>query len=171
VETNIEASVVMITNVFFAGTNGGAIIGVSNLTVLVTNLAGQSFTVTASSQDLDLFNGTNAWPVFASTIIGPLTQNLPNTTTPRNAGYQLTVTRFSDMVTNPITVAQSYAGGSNALSWTSVPFTYPYSVLAATNLAGPFTVLTNNLHFSDTNGSYIDPNANAAQEFYRVSAP
>jgi hypothetical protein len=171
VETNIEASVVMITNVFFAGTNGGAIIGSSNLTVLVTNLAGQSFTVTASSQDLDLFNGTNAWPVFASSIIGPLTQSLPNTTNPRNAGYQVTVTRFSDIVTNPITVAQSYAAGSNVLSWTSAPFTYPYSVLAATNLSGPFTVLTNNLRFPDTNGSYVDPNPDSNQEFYRVSTP
>jgi hypothetical protein len=171
VETNIEASIVMLTNVFFAGTNGGAIIGLSNLTVLVTNASGQSFTVTASSQDTDLFNGTNAWPVFASTIIGPLTQNLPNTTNPRNAGYQLTVTRFSDMVTNPLTVAQSLSNGTNTLSWSSAPFTYPYSVLAATNVQGPYTALTNNLHFSDTNGSYIDPNANAAQEFYRVSTP
>ena len=170
VETNVEASVVMITNVYFAGTNGGATIGVSNLTAIVTTTAGEFFSVAVSSQDTDLVDGTNAWPVFASTT-GPLTQNLPNTTTPRNAGYQLTVTRFTDIVTNPITVAESFLTGTNTLSWSSAPFTYPYSVLASTNVQGPYTVLTNNLHFPDTNGSYVDPNANATQEFYRVSTP
>lgn len=171
VETNIEASMVMITNVYFSATNAGVVISAANLNATVTNSAGQFFSVTASAQDLDVINGTNTWPTFASTIIGPLTQNLPNTTTPRNANYQLTVTRFSDIVTNPITVTPSYANGTTTLSWASAPFTYPYSVQTATDIAGPFTTLTNNLHFSDTNGSFIDTGASAPVKFYRVSTP
>ncbi|HWC60542.1 MAG TPA: immunoglobulin domain-containing protein, partial [Verrucomicrobiae bacterium] len=89
VETNLEASMVMIKDVYFAATNAGGIIGTTNLTAIVTNTAGEFFMVAASAQDLDVVNGTNTWPTYASTIIGPLIQNLPNTTTPRNAGYQL----------------------------------------------------------------------------------
>jgi hypothetical protein len=171
VETNLEASLVMIRDVYFSATNAGAIITTGNLNALVTNSAGEFFSVAATAQDLDVANGTNTWPTYASTIVGPLIQNLPNTSTPRNAGYQISVTRFSDIVTNPLTIAQSLLSGTNTLTWESAPFTYPYSVSAATNIAGPFTVLTNNLRFSDTNGSFVDTNATAPQLFYRVSTP
>lgn len=171
VETNIEASIVLIHDVYFSATNAGAVISTTNLNAVVTNAAGEFFTVSASAQDLDVIDGTNTWPTFASTIIGPLTQNLNNTATPRNAGYALTVTRYSDIVTNPLTLTQLLGNGTDTLTWQSAPFTYPYTVSAAADVSGPYNVLTNNLHFSDTNGSFVDPSANGQQKFYRLSTP
>jgi hypothetical protein len=171
VETNIEASTVLIHDVYFSPTNAGAIISTTNLNAVVTNAAGEFFTVSASAQDLDVIDGTNTWPDFASTIIGPLTQNLGNTALPRNAGYAVTVTRYSDIVTNPVTLAQSLANGQDTLTWQSAPFTYSYTISVAPSITGPWNLLTNNLRFPDTNGTFVDPNANGQQSFYRLSTP
>jgi hypothetical protein len=168
--TNLQGSIVMLSNVFFVATNSGSLISTNN-NARVTNSAGQSFSVFASAQDLDLANGSNAWPNSAVTIIGPLTQNQSNSGKPRNANYNVTVTRLSDMVTNPFIVSEAFVPGTNTLTWASAPFTYPYSVWAATSVSGPYTLLTSGLHFPDTNGNFTDVNANADVEFYRISTP
>lgn len=171
VETNIEGSIVMLTNVFF-GTNAGTVISTNaNVTVTVTNASGEAFTVFFSPQDLD--TGLQTLPSFAWSVIGPLTQNLGNAITPRNAGYSVTVTRFADIVTNapPAAVlSASRSGNSTTIRWTAVPYSYSYSVLSSTNVAGPYLRAAGGLTFTNTTGSYTDTN-NTSQKYYRVTTP
>ena len=70
-----------------------------------------------------------------------LNQNLGNAATPRNAGYQVVVTRYSDIVTDaPPAVTASISGTtSKTVSWTAVPYNYSYSILTGTNVTGPYT--------------------------------
>jgi len=168
-ETNLEGSIVMLTNVFF-GTNAGTTIStVANTTVVVTNAAGEAFNVFFSAQDLD--TAGQILPDTAVSILGPLTQNLANTTTPRNQGYSVTVTRFSDIVTNALTASITHSASSSSLTWEAAPVTYPYTVWSATTVTGPYTALTNKLRFTDQNGAFTDVNASANQKFYRLSTP
>jgi len=63
----------------------------------------------------------------------------------------VTVTRFSDIVTDAppaVVIGQTHVGEKSTLSWTNVPWdnatysygsNYAYSVLAATNVSGPYT--------------------------------
>jgi hypothetical protein len=168
VETQIEGAIVMLTNVYF-GTNAGLTVSTTNnSTILVTNQAGETFNLFFSSQNLD--TAGKVLPAFASTVIGPLTQNLGNAATPRNAGFSVTVTRFSDIVTNlPVTV--QHAGNTSTLTWPAAPVTYTYGVAAATAVTGPYTPLTNSLRFLDSAGSFIDPSAGADQKFYKITTP
>jgi hypothetical protein len=130
----------MITNVYF-GTNAGAAVasGASDTFFTVTNTQGQAFTVHFSPQDGDVVGQT--MPEFAWSVIGPLTQytNVP----PGHPGYQVTVTKFSDIVTDappavtlsaPITSSPK----SKTVTWSAVPRSYSYSVQTATNVAGPY---------------------------------
>ncbi|NOS72138.1 MAG: hypothetical protein HOP33_19705 [Verrucomicrobia bacterium] len=165
----LEGSIVMLTNVYFGASAGSLISTTAATTVTVTNAAGETFTVVFSNQDQDTAGKT--LPDSATTIIGPLTQNLNNGTTPRNQGYAVTVTRFSDIVTNPITLSVSHAGNSSTLSWAAAPVTYPYSVWSATGVTGPYSILSGGLRFSDENGSFIDTGASGSQKFYRLTTP
>ncbi|MSU58041.1 MAG: hypothetical protein EXS35_07665 [Pedosphaera sp.] len=168
-ETNLEGRIVMLTNVFF-GTNAGLVISTTAAqNVTVTNAAGETFLVTFSAQDQDTAGQT--LPSTAVTIVGPFTQDLGNTATPRNAGYRVTVTRFSDIVTNQIVVSDPHAGGASfAFNWTAAPVSYAYSVWGATSVTGPYTVLTNHLHLSDANGTFTNA-ITGGQKFYKVSTP
>src|SRR5262249_37732817 len=100
------------------------------------------------------------------------------------AGYEVTVTRWGDIVTNPppaVTVSQSTSGNDVVLSWTAVPYVtnyatpgaYAYSVLAASSVSGPFSALARGLTFNTTNGTYTDKGAltNAPAKVYRVASP
>lgn len=171
-ETNLEGRVVMLTNVFF-GTNAGNVIPTSgNTTVTVTNAAGETFYVFFSSQDLDTAGQT--LPEFAWSVIGPMTQNQGNGATPYNANYNVTVTRFADIVTaapSPVTVAISRAGSSATLTWTNVPYNYSYSVLAATAATGPYVPIASGLTFTTAAGAYTDTNAGGVQKYYLVVSP
>lgn len=134
----LEGSVVMLTNVFF--TNDALVVSTAaNMTTLVTNASGQNFSLIFSSQDLDTAGQT--LPPFAYTVRGILTQNTNSPNGTLNRGYQLTVTKFSDIVTDPppaMTLTQSHSGTITALSWDAVPYAYSYSVLAASNVTGPY---------------------------------
>lgn len=134
----LEGSVVMLTNVFFTN-NAIAISTAANLTTVVTNASGQNFSLLFSSQDLDTAGQT--LPPFAYTVRGILTQNTNSPNGSLNRGYQLTVTKFSDIVTDPppaMTLTQSHSGTITALTWDAVPYAYSYSVLAASDVAGPY---------------------------------
>lgn len=170
-ETNVEGSIVMLTNVFF-GTNAGTVIPAANTTVTVTNDAGETFNLFFSAQDLDTVGQT--LPGFAWSVIGPMTQNLGNTITPRNQGYSVTVTRFSDIVTDAppgVTLTASHSGNSSTLTWTAVPYNYSYSVLASADVTGPYLPIATGLTFTDTAGTYTDVNAAGSLKFYRVVSP
>ncbi len=170
-ETNLEGRIVMLTNVFF-GTNAGSVISTAaNTTVVVTNEAGETFNVFFSSVDLDTAGQT--LPEFAWSVIGPMTQNLNNTTNPRNQGYSVTVTRFADIVTgapSPVTVTGSLGGGGTTLTWTAVPYNYSYSVLAATAVDGTYTPIATGLTFANALGTYTDTTG-GSQKFYKIVSP
>lgn len=133
----LEGSVVMLTNAFF--TNSAIPIGTAGATIMVTNASGQNISLLFSQQDLDTANQT--LPPFAYTIRGILTQNTNSPPGNLNRGYQVTVTKFSDIVTDPppaMTLTQSHSGTITALSWDAVPYGYSYTVLAASDVAGPY---------------------------------
>src|SRR5439155_16239128 len=135
----LEGSIVMLTNVYF-GTNAGTVLSTTaNSTVEVTNAAGETFNLMFSSQDLDTAGQT--LPDFAYSVIGVLNQSLGNAVSPRNQGYAVEVTRFSDIVTDAppaVTVAISHAGKHSTLTWQNVAWdnvnfsyasNYSYSIL------------------------------------------
>jgi hypothetical protein len=134
----LEGSVVMLTNVFF--TNTALVVSTAaNMTTLVTNASGQNFSLIFSSQDLDTAGQT--LPPFAYTVRGILTQNTNSPNVNLNRGYQLTVTKFSDIVTDPppsVTITGSHSGNVSTLSWDATPYAYSYTVLAASDVAGPY---------------------------------
>jgi len=168
-ETNIEASIVVLTNVYF-GTNAGLLIASNaNTTITVSNAAGDTFQLIFSIQDLDLTGQT--LPSFAYMVAGPLSQNLGNAVTPRNQAYLLNLTRFSDIVTNPLSLNVASTGpNTRVLTWTAAPYTYSYTVQAAGSVTGPYTNVASGLRFTDFNGTYTDTSASAAK-FYRLTMP
>jgi hypothetical protein len=168
-ETNLEGSVVMLTNVFFppGATNSST----ANTTIVVTNAGGETFSLLFSAQDLDTTGRT--LPDFAWTVTGIFTQNNNNTNAVRNAGYQVTVTRFSDIVTDAppaVTSSVSRSGNNSTITWTAVPYSYSYSVLAASNITSPFTPVKTGLTFTNTSGTYTDVSV-GTQKYYRVVSP
>jgi hypothetical protein len=169
-ETNLEGRIVMLTNVYF--TTNTIISTNANTSVTVTNAGGETFSIFFSSQDLDTAGQTV--PSFAWTVSGPMTQNLGNAVNPRNQGYQVTVTRFSDIVTNAppaVTLTATRSSNNTTLKWTAVGYKYSYSVQAASNLTGPFLPLATGLTFTDGNGTYTDASAGVAAKYYRVVSP
>jgi hypothetical protein len=134
----LEGSVVMLTNVFF--TNDAIVVSATaNTTTMVTNASGRNFSLLFSSQDQD--TGGQTLPPFAYTIRGILTQNTNSPNVNLNRGYQLTVTKFSDIVTDPppsMTLTSSHSGNITALNWDATPYAYSYTVLASSDVAGPY---------------------------------
>jgi len=167
-ETNLEGSIVMLTNVYF-GTNAGLVISTNaNTAITVSNAAGETLTILFSSQDLD--TAGQVLPDFAYSVVGVLNQNLGNAATPRNSAYQVEVSRFSDIVTNPLVISSALDSGTNTLSWDAAPYSYAYSAYSASNVTGPYVAFKTNLHFTNTVGSYSE-SATATQKFLRISTP
>jgi len=156
-EYNREGSIVMMTNVYFGSNAGVQISATANESYIVTNTAGQIGYVFLSSQDQDTTNRT--LPAFAYSVVGPMTQNT-NATGGGRPGYQVTVTRWTDIVTDAppavtITATRSTIG-ITTLSWEAVPYQYSYSVLAATDVNGPYVPVASGLTFTSANGTYTD---------------
>jgi len=175
-ETNFEGRIGMLTNVWFTIVPS---IGTSYLNTYVTNAGGgAAFNVYFPSYDQDLWNQTLTTR-FAYTVTGVLTQYKSGGYGP--SGYELDVTRIGDVQTNPppsVTDLTATTSGNNVvLKWTAVPYTlatrgaYSYTVLAATNVTGPYLPLTS-LAFNTTAGMYTHTNALlSTQTFYRISSP
>jgi len=53
----------------------------------------------------------------------------------------------------------------------AVPYSYSYSVLAASSVAGPYTPIATGLTFATTAGTYTDANVGTTQKFYKVVSP
>jgi hypothetical protein len=151
-EYSLEGKTVMLTNVYFGTNAGNAISTTANTTITVTNAGGETFTLLFSSQDLDVAG--QVLPAFAYSVVGIFNQNLGNAVVPRNQGYDVEVTRFSDIVTNPpppVTATIARSGIGSTVSWPNVPWdnvnysygsNYSYTVLAppasyVANLSGP----------------------------------
>jgi len=182
-ETNLEGKIVMLTNVYFTALSFPFTISSSaNQNTYVTNNSPGSVPFNVffpSYTDADV-RGQVLPSRFAYTITGVLAQYKSGSTY-ANSGYELYVTRIGDVVFTPppavADLAASVSGNDVVLKWTAVPYTidtrgaYAYSVLAATDVAGPYLPLTS-LAFNTTNGSYTVTNALlGTQKFYRISSP
>jgi hypothetical protein len=168
-ETNLEGRLAMVTNVTFTAQT--TISTTANTTTYVTNSSGEALMVYFSAQDKETAGRTVSG--FAWTISGVLSQYRSGSTYGKN-GYELNVTRWADIVTTPppaVTVTETRSGNTVTLSWDAVPYTYAYSVLAATDAAGPYSPLATGLTFITTEGRCVDTNAGEGQKFYKVSSP
>jgi hypothetical protein len=168
IATNVEGSVVMLTNLYFEMGGGGNVFA-SGVDYIVTNNTGQSYTIFVSDQDTNFVTGKPI-PAFALSIAGPLIQD--DTT----VGISFTV--YSNLVTSvgpppSINVTALFTGVSPTnftLSWTANSSS-TYSVLASTNVAGPYAPIASGLSFGSGNGTYTDVNATNTAEFYKISSP
>lgn len=140
----IGGKLVQLSNVYF-GTNSGNII--TNGFVTVTNGLGQPFNLWISSVDLDVMGQT--WPAYASTVTGVMFGSM-NSGSPN---FALAVTKFTDINTNlpptPIPLNLGFAAGTLTFNWTNSDFI----LQAATNVAGPYTTITNAADGFTTNTS------------------
>jgi hypothetical protein len=167
IATNVEGSVVVLTNLYFEAYTPTAVFA-SGTDYVVTNAAGQTYTVFVSDQDTNYVTG-HPIPQFAYSIAGPLIQD------DLTVGISFTV--YSNLVSAPppsfnAGTALTGPGGTNfTLLWTAVPYTYTYSVLAATNLLDPWTKLASGLWFSTANGTYTDAGMTNTAKFYQITIP
>ena len=183
-ETNLEGSLIMLTNVWFAGTN---FTGNANTTLVVTNSRGYPFQVFfPSGVDRDVANAHIATR-FAYSITGVLAQFLSGTQG-TSSGYEIYVTSLGDILTNapPAPVSTITRNGSNVtLNWSAVPYAiqtnatgftqtsgaYSYSIQAAGDLTGPWQPVATGLTFNTTNAVYTDTSGLASRRFYKVVSP
>ncbi len=168
IATNVEGSVVVLTNLYFEAYKPGAVFA-SGTDYVVTNAAGQSYTVFVSDQDTNYVTGQPI-PQFAYSIAGPLIQD------DLTVGISFTV--YSNLVSafppsfNTTGMAMTGLGGTNfTLTWTAVPYAYTYSVSATTNLSDPWTKLASGLWFNTANGTYTDVGMTNTAKFYQITVP
>ena len=167
--TNVEGSVVLITNLYFAAYTPGAVF-VSGSNYIISNSAGLTYTVYVSDQDTNLVAGQPI-PQHAYSIAGPLVQD--------NLVVGIEFTVYSNLVVSPpvtiTNVTGAISGGTNfTLTWTAVPTTASYSVLYSTNLAQPlmnWTRLATGLTFGTSSGTYTSSLQTNSANFYEVSSP
>jgi hypothetical protein len=168
-ETNLEGRLVMITNVYFTNAPGSLTAGLGTAsTVTTTNARGEPILVFwPSNQDRDVTN--RPIPRFAWSVSGIMSQFKSGTYSA--AGYEVTVTRWGDILTNPpppVTATITQNGANALLNWLAVPYVtnydmpgaYSYSVLTSPFVEGPYAPLVNGLAFNTTNGMYTDTGLN-----------
>ena len=134
-----QGSMVAFTNVYFPLGFAGTNVFASGVNYTMTNQAGATFALRVDSRVFDIIG--QPIPQFAWTVAGPMGYFLGTTETNRSAGYQLVPTRYADIVTNapPAATTAISASGDRTVTWTAVPYDYSYSVLRATNVAGPYS--------------------------------
>ena len=169
-ETNLEGRFIMITNVFF--TNTATLSSSANVTITVTNALGQRLLMFfPNGTDPDSRGKT--LPSFAWTVSGVMNQFASGSTYTK-AGYEITVTRWADVVTAPppaVTADIKVSASGALLTWEAVPYSYSYSIFAATDAAGPYTPLATGLTFTTTAASFLDTDTSTSPKFYRISSP
>lgn len=141
-ETNVEGSIVIVSNVFLQQ-NSPIFIG--NNSINMTNVAGKTLSLFVNSGASDVIAQNT--PVFASSIIGHFGQF--TTGTPANSGYELDIMQYADLVdgnnTPPQAILNVQTSGTNSVvTWDDVFFT----LAVATNVAGPYTDVTNRTPFT-----------------------
>jgi hypothetical protein len=167
--TNIAGRYVQLTNVFF-GTNSSKVIGSGFYSV--TNGLGQSFNLWFSAQDSDTMGQT--LPTYAQSVSGVVFGSMNPTAGIPSPNFAVAVTKFSDIVTNPPTVlpiplTAAFAGGGIGsgitFNWTDTSYDTGYVLQTATNLLGPWTVVTGAASGFTTNVT------SAPAVFYRLYHP
>jgi len=156
-ETNVEGSLVVVSNVFLNRSSAQFISGAS---VNMTNANGKflALFVNANASDVIAANV----PVFATSVIGHFGQF--TSSTPATGGYELDIMQYADLVdgnsTPPTPLMSARQSGTNSIvSWNDIFFT----VQMATNVSGPYTDLTNGTPL-------VIPSTNPAA-FFRVHYP
>jgi hypothetical protein len=174
-KTNMEGRFVMMTNVFFPTTGSDGLVWPSGGSVTVTNQSGIPFTIFVSAE---CTNVTGQMPAFAWSILGPMVAFASGTSQPQNGplpGYEFYITDLGDVITSPppaATGSVAFSGNDAVLTWDAVPYSYSYSVLAASDVTGPWSPLVTGLTFTNSVGTYTDTNAlSGAQKFYRIATP
>jgi hypothetical protein len=167
----LEGKLVTITNVHFP-TGGAAVTFPSGgVNVTITNDAGQVLILRVDARVGDIIG--KPMPAFAYEVTGVLGQFQGNTTNPRSNGYQITPTRYADIVTNahaPFSLTGNRTGTTTQVNWPATAGA-TYSLHTASDVTGSWTRAVFGLNFLDTNGVYTATNVVAPQQFIRVSAP
>lgn len=166
-ETNKKGSICILTNVYF-GTNAGKVLGSTNYFCFITNSAGRFGWIEFFGVSTNSLLGKTL-PSFAYSVQGPVIAT-DTSATITNQWNVIAMANWQDIVTSPLTLNIARSGNTSTITWTAVPQTYSYSVLAATDVAGPYTAIASNLKFSTTSGSYQDTDA-ANHKYYRVTSP
>jgi hypothetical protein len=132
-ETNVEGSLVVVSNVYLQSGGIGTNFTSGN-TFLLTNLTGQTFQLFVDARLTDVIG--QPIPQFAAAITGYISQH--QTGAPYTTNYQIVPTYWSDIVpgtppsTQPVLNLQQM-GASLTLSWTGAAV-----LVSATNVAGPY---------------------------------
>src|SRR5207244_9431029 len=112
-------------------TTRGTMTGTRSTTTTTTNAAGEPILVFfPGTQDQDIRGRT--LPGFCWTITGIMSQFKSGAYS--SAGYEVNVTRWGDILTNPppaVTAAASLSGNNVVLNWTAVPYVTNYNTPAA----------------------------------------
>ncbi len=172
--TNIEGSIIMLTNVYFTNT-GNFAAGVTYRIFSQPNGAGVSYPLVLSAQITDTSSPGQSLvgqpiPAFAYSVTGPLFQ--ASTT-----AYEIELTSYSQIVSAPppaVTAAAALSGTGQTnltLTWTSVPYNYSYSILYSTNVAGPWQSLASGLTFTNSLGAFTDIHRTNSARFYQITTP
>jgi hypothetical protein len=103
-------------------------------------------------------------------VTGPMCFYLSTTAADRSSGYQFEPSMPEDFQINPATTTITLTLGNPTLTWPALPLTL-YSVLRATNVNGPYTLLAGNLVFTGTTGQYTDANPTPATRYYKITSP
>ena len=160
-----KGSICMLTDVYF-GTNAGYVIA-GNYAAYVTSAAGLGgYVYFWGGLDTNLLG--YVLPAHAYAIQGPLFAN--ETGAAGSFWSGIGVSQPADVMTNLIVLSGARDGTSSTISWTAVPQTYSYTVLASSDVAGPYTAIATGLKFSTPAASFVDVN-NANRQFYRVTTP
>jgi hypothetical protein len=160
VETNIEGSLVIVSNVFLQQPDVAGFIG--NASIDMTNLNGKLLNLFVNANASDVIAQTV--PPFASSITGIFSQF--TTSTPATGSYELDILQYSDLVAGsppsnvvPIPLKIQPSGATVMLTWTDNSF----ALQSSTNVSGPYTTIGNS-------SPYTDSTTNTAT-FYRLMHP
>jgi Immunoglobulin I-set domain len=156
VETNIEGSLVIVSNVFIQQTNLN--VGfVSGADYSMTNVNGRLLNLFINANASDVI--ASSVPVFASSVTGVFDQF--TTSIPATNSYELDFLQYANLVpgtTASIPFTLQTVGTNAVLTWNATLF----SLQSATNVSGPYTTI------SGATSPYTDPLTNAAN-FYRLA--
>jgi Immunoglobulin domain len=152
-ETNIEGSLIVVSNVFFAQNLSQFPFGAD---VNMTNVNGKVLQLFVNANS-DL--GTQPIPVFATSVTGAVGQF--TTSTPATGGYELDVFHIADVMSGttaniPFTIQT--AGTNAILTWNGTLF----SLQSSTNVAGPYATI------SGATSPYTNAYTTNSLNFYRL---
>jgi hypothetical protein len=161
-----QGRLAVFTNCYFE-TPGATFAG--DASYVLTNKAGLSYEIFISQSAGPDLIGTPV-PAFAYSVTGVYDQFDATYELNLSAGTNL-VTAAPPPVTN-LTAAVSGVGGTNiALAWTAIPYNYTYTILSATNVAGPYTPMAPGLWFANVSATYTNVGPTNAAMFYEIVSP